>query len=358
MMKLFSKKLAPLAIIVIVTIAGYFIWDSFRDKGFGEGFVSGNGRIEGTEIDISTKLGGRIEDVLVKEGDFVKASQPLAHMQIQTLDAQLNEAKARYQEAVNQEINAKAQIALRQSDKVATEAIVAQRQSELTAAQSRLRRINALVKDGAISAQDRDDSKAQTNSAQAAVTAARAQVGSAQAAIDAARAQATGALSTVKAAQATIDRIQADINDSQLIAPRDGRIQYKIAQPGEVLGAGGKVLNMIDLSDIYMTFFLPEQVAGKVAIGSNVRIILDASPENIIPATITFVSSTAQFTPKTVETQSERQKLMFRVKAQISPKLLKKNIEQVKTGLPGVVWVKLDANTAWPEKLNKNLLEE
>lgn len=357
-MKLTAQKLIPLAVVIVLALIGYFAWSAYKDKGLGEDFISGNGRIEGTEIDISTKLAGRIEDVLVKEGDFVKVSQPLAHMQIQTLDAQLNEAKAKHQEAVNNEANAQAQIALRQSDKAAKQAVVVQRASELTAAQNRFRRLRALVKDGAISAQELDDSRAQTDSAQAAVTAAKAQVSSAQAAIDAAKAQAIGAQSTVKAAQATIDRIQADINDSQLVAPRNGRIQYRIAQPGEVIGAGGKVLNMIDLSDIYMTFFLPEQAAGKVAIGSEVRIVLDASPDRVIPATITFVASAAQFTPKTVETQSERQKLMFRVKAQISPKLLQKNIEQVKTGLPGVVWVKLNPNTQWPDKLNQNLLKE
>jgi HlyD family secretion protein len=109
---------------------------------------------------------------------------------------------------------------------------------------------------------------------------------------------------------------------------------------------------MIDLSDVYMTFFLPETAAGRVAIGSEARIILDAAPEYVIPANISFVASTAQFTPKTVETASERQKLMFRVRAQIPPALLRKHLEQVKTGLPGVAWVKLDADAAWPDELS------
>ncbi|MQU09718.1 HlyD family efflux transporter periplasmic adaptor subunit, partial [Pseudomonas helleri] len=78
--------------------------------------------------------------------------------------------------------------------------------------------------------------------------------------------------------------------------------QLRVAQPGEVLGAGGRVLNLVDLSDVYMTFFLPETVAGKVALGSEVRILLDAAPHLVIPAKVSFVSSVAQFTPKTVET--------------------------------------------------------
>ncbi|MFZ3121101.1 MAG: HlyD family efflux transporter periplasmic adaptor subunit, partial [Variovorax sp.] len=150
---------------------------------------------------------------------------------------------------------------------------------------------------------------------------------------------------------ATIARIQADITDSALTAPRDGRVQYRVAQPGEVLAAGGKVLNLVDLSDVYMTFFLPETVAGRVALGSDVRIVLDAAPGFVIPAKVSFVASTAQFTPKTVETASERQKLMFRVKARIDPQLLKNNLAQVKTGLPGVAWLKLDDKAEWPAQL-------
>jgi HlyD family secretion protein len=108
---------------------------------------------------------------------------------------------------------------------------------------------------------------------------------------------------------------------------------------------------------VYITFFLPETVAGRVALGSEVRIILDAAPEYVIPATVSFVASAAQFTPKTVETASERQKLMFRVRAQISQELLRKHLNQVKTGLPGVAWVKLDAKAEWPQNLSVRVPE-
>ncbi len=136
-----------------------------------------------------------------------------------------------------------------------------------------------------------------------------------------------------------------------LTAPRGGRVQYRIAQPGEVLAAGGKILNLVDLADVYMTFFVPEAVAGKVALGSDVRIVLDAAAQYVIPGKVSFVASTAQFTPKTVETASERQKLMFRVKARIDRELLQKNLTQIKTGLPGVAWLKLDAQAQWPPEL-------
>jgi HlyD family secretion protein len=155
----------------------------------------------------------------------------------------------------------------------------------------------------------------------------------------------------VDAAQAAIESIDADLVDSTLVSPRDGRVQYRVAQPGEVLSAGGRVLNLVDLGDVYMTFFLPTAQAGRVALGAEVRLVLDAAPQYLIPARVTYVADVAQFTPKTVETQEERQKLMFRVKAKIPTELLKKHITQVKTGLPGVAYVKLASDAAWPESL-------
>jgi HlyD family secretion protein len=128
-------------------------------------------------------------------------------------------------------------------------------------------------------------------------------------------------------------------------------VQYRVAQPGEVLSAGGRVLNLVDLGDVYMTFFLPETTVGRVAMGTEARLVLDAAPQYVIPASVSFVASTAQFTPKTVETAEERQKLMFRVRAKIAPELLKKHLQQVKTGLPGVAWVRLDPKAPWPKFL-------
>ncbi|GAA5232921.1 HlyD family efflux transporter periplasmic adaptor subunit [Verticiella sediminum] len=356
-MSVSRKSLILGALVVLIAAAGYYVWQQSHENGPGEGYASGNGRIEATEIDVATKLGGRVVDILVDEGAFVKAGDVLGHMQTDTLQAQLAEAQANRQQAINAAASAQAQVAVRQSEKAASEAQLMQRETELANAQQRLQRSESLVRSGATSTQQRDDDRAAMRGAQAAITAAKAQIAAADATIMAAEAQVVGAQSSVKATEATITRIEADIRDSQLVAPRDGRVQYKIAQPGEVLGAGGKVLNLVDLSDVYMTFFLPETVAGRVALGSEARIILDAAPQYVIPATISFVAATAQFTPKTVETASERQKLMFRVRAQIDRELLQKYLTQVKTGLPGVAWVKLAGQADWPEELRTRLPE-
>ena len=349
-----KKWIAPAA-IALIAAAAYFAWNASRDSGPGAGFVQGNGRIEATEIDIATKLPGRLAEVLAAEGDFVQAGTALARMDVAALQAQRSEAVARHAQAQHGVATAHAQVALRESDLRATQAQVALRESELDAAQRRLARSTELARAGAASQQELDDDRARQRSAQAGVTASKAQVDAARAAIQAARTQVTGAEAQVAAAQASIERIDADLHDATLTAPRDGRVQFRIAQEGEVLGAGGRVLNLVDLSDVYMTFFLPETAAGRVAIGSEARIILDAAPHIVIPATISFVSATAQFTPKTVETASERQKLMFRVRAQIDRELLARHLQQVKTGLPGVTWVKLDANTPWPATLQPNV---
>jgi hypothetical protein len=173
--------------------------------------------------------------------------------------------------------------------------------------------------------------------------------------LPASRSQVVEAKAAVKAAQATIQRISADIDDSALRAPSAGRAQYRLAQPGEVLGAGGKVISMLDLEDVYMIVFLPETTAGKLAIGAEARLVFDAAPQYVVPARVIFVASEAQFTPKTVETATERQKLVFRVKAQIDPLLLRKYWTRVKAGMPGVAYMRIDPNTPWPQTLSVRL---
>jgi HlyD family secretion protein len=326
-------------------------WILFRPRGPGVGIVSGNGRIEATEIDIATKLSGRLGKLLVREGDFVESGQPLAEMQTDVLGAQRDEARALARHATNTVTSALAQVSARQGQKAVAQASIQQRASELDAVKRRLARTEQLHTDGAAPAQELDDARAVVRNAEAALAGAQASLASAQASVEAAQAEAMGAASSVTATLATVTRIEADIEDSRLKSPRSGRVQYLVAQAGEVLAAGGKVLNLVDLSDVYLTFFLPEAAAGRVALGADVHLVLDALPQYVIPAQVSFVASTAQFTPKTVETASERQKLMFRVRARIDRALLLKHLSVVKTGLPGVAWIRLDPATPWPDNL-------
>ncbi|MFT5138016.1 MAG: HlyD family secretion protein [Arenicella sp.] len=161
----------------------------------------------------------------------------------------------------------------------------------------------------------------------------------------------------MEAAQARIQRLQSNIADSTLKAPINGRVLYRLAEPGEVLGSGGKVLSLLDLTDVYMSIYLPTSEAGKVGIGSEARIVLDAIPQYTLPATVTFVSAQAQFTPKAVETREQRDKLMFRVKVKLDSQLLKDHIKYVKTGLPGLAYILLAPEKEWPALLQVRVPE-
>lgn len=352
-----KKKWLP-AVTLAVTAAGvigYFVWIHFHSAKLPAGFISSNGRIEATEVDVAAKLAGRILNELVDEGDLVKAGQVVAHMDIATLEAQRREAVAKLGMSKSAVEAARSTQVQKENEKAANIAVVAQREADLDLATKKLARARRLIGMSAISQEDFDTENSAFFSARAAVSTAKANVAAAEAAIATAKAMVIAAEANVVSAQATIERIQSDIDDSTLKAPRAGRVQYRVAQPGEVLNAGGKVLNMIDLNDVYMTFFLPTDWAGRVKMGAEARLVLDAAPQFVIPAKVTFVADVAQFTPKTVETAEERQKLTFRIKAHIAPELLKKYVRDVKTGLPGVAYVQLDSQAEWPANLQVRL---
>jgi HlyD family secretion protein len=345
------------AALLILGAGAYYAWTQLNTGRLPEGIAAGNGRIEAVEIDVSARDPGRIKEILVNEGDFVTAGQVIARMDTEQLQARRREAGAQLQQAIIGVDTAKSLVTQRVSEKAAAEAVVAQRNAELDAAQKRLARSAKLAGKGNVSEQVLDDDRARAQGAQAAVNAAEAQLAATDAAIGAAKSQVVGAEAAVDAAKATIQRIDADLDDSLLKSPRDGRVQFRVAEPGEVLAAGGRVLNLVDLGDVYMTFFLPTEQAGLIALGAEARLVLDAAPQYIIPARISYVADVAQFTPKTVETASERQKLMFRVKARIDPELLRKYIRQVKTGLPGMAYVRLKPDAPWPSDLQGMLVQ-
>jgi HlyD family secretion protein len=377
------RRLILAAVAIAALAAGFHAWQRSRVEALPPGIVSGNGRLEGTEIDIATKTAGRVKDVLVREGDFVDAGQVVAQMDTESLAAELRQTEAKIRQAQSGAATASALARQRRESKASAAALIAQRrharqtaaemvgqrESEVAFAESELKRSLELYEKGFIAAQRLDADRTRVRSAAAALAAARSQVAEAQAALETAQAQAAELESAIKAAesqvsesefsveaaQAATEKIKADIADATLRTPRAGRVLFRTAEPSEVLPAGGKVLTVLDISDVYMTFFLPETAAGRVALGAEARLVLDAAKQYVVPAKISFVASTAQFTPKTVETASEREKLVFRVKATIDPELLKKHRAQVKTGLPGLAYVKVDPQAQWPASLEVKL---
>lgn len=300
----------------------------FDEDGVPDGFAASNGRLEATEVDVASKLAGRLTEVAAREGDRVEADAIVARIDTESLESQLRQSEAEMRRS-------------HQESEYAS-AVVAQRESELELSQRELRRLQRLASQGQFVSEE-------------SVDQARTAVRTAEAALRAARVQVIAAEAGVEAAAATIERIGVDIADSALRAPRSGRVLYRLAEPGEIVGVGGRVLTLLDLSDVYMVIFLPETVVGRVALNAEARIVLDAAPEYVIPASVSYVSSRAQFTPKQVETRSAREKLSFRVKLQIDPELLARYEPLVKAGVPGVAYVRLAPETDWPPHLQPKL---
>ncbi|HEX7376856.1 MAG TPA: biotin/lipoyl-binding protein, partial [Pirellulales bacterium] len=231
--------------MIVVGGLGYFEWKSLQPQELPAGFAKSNGRIEAVEIDIAAKIAGRLVSVLAQEGDFVTAGQLLAQMDTKVLQAQLREAEAEFRRAKTNVTTAQSTLTQRQSEKAAADAVVVQHEAELDLAKSNFARTEKLVKTGATTKEQFDTDKAAYYTAVATVSRAKADVAAGDAAISTANSEIIAAEASVGAAQATIERIQADIDDSALRSPCDGRVQFRISQPGEVLSAGGKVLNMV-----------------------------------------------------------------------------------------------------------------
>ena len=345
-----NRKIA-LGLALVASVLALLWWSPWQKTAAEEGLVGGNGRLEATEVLVCSRLSGRLVSFSVEEGDFVAAGQTVAQLEQMSLVAQRDEAIARVQQAREALAAARQAIAARVSEQAAAQARVTQRQNDWQAAERSLQRTRELAREGFFSRQRLDDDATREQSQRAVLTATRAEAAAAAIAIAAARAQMTGAEANVSVQQAALRRVEVDLAETNLKAPREGRVQYRVAQPGEVLAAGARVLSLVDVSDVYFTFFLPEVAAGRLALGSEVRIVLDATPERVIPARVSFVASVAQFTPKTVETASERQKLVFRVRAQVAPALLRQHRDEIKSGLPGVAFIKLDDSRPWPKRL-------
>lgn len=299
------------------------IWKHFSGERLPAEIVSTNGRLEAEQVLVSAKFAGRVSQVLVEEGQTVDAGAVVARMDTAELDAQL--------------LGAQAQVRRAERSAAEAEAAIAQRESERILARQEFERASSLAQKGYGTIQQQDQRRSQLDASEAAYRAASASLDAAEASADAARAD--------------VARIQSQLTDAVLVAPRRGRVEYKLVQSGEVVAAGAPIATLLDLSDVYMTVFLPARVAGRLSLGDEARIVLDPAPDLVVPATVSFVATQAQFTPKTVETADEREKLMFRVKLRIAPALLKQYESLVKVGVRGLAYVRTNAKTAWPAHL-------
>ena len=311
-----------LAILAGGAGASYYWWQRLQAR-LPPGIAFGNGRLEADEINIDTKYAGRIAQMLADEGDLVAAGQVVARMDTQDLAASLKKSQAQVLQARRAVDEANAN--------------VAQQKTQVLLAQQEFDRATTLLKKGFQTQEVVDQRQQQLDGANAALSASTARV--------------TESEHALEAATHDVELYNVEIADNTLVAPREGRIQYRIANIGEVLPAGGKVFAMLDTSYVYMDIYLPTEAAGKVRFGAEARIVLDAYPKVAIPAKVSFIASQAQFTPKIVETQSERDKLMFRIRVRIDPERLRGRADIVRSGLPGITYVLTDPAATWPASL-------
>ncbi|NPV22146.1 HlyD family secretion protein [Bradyrhizobium aeschynomenes] len=322
-----KRRMWPLVVLLVLLAGaaggGGYVWWQRLHPPLPLGISVSNGRIEADEIDIATKYAGRVAELRADIGDLVEAGQIVARMDSKELQQSLSKATAQAEQAQHVIDQARASLA--------------QLRAQKTLAEQEMDRTRSLLQNGWTTRELADQRQQALDAAIAGVAGAQARISEAERGLEAARHDV--ALYTVQ------------IADNSLIAPKAGRIQYRLANVGEVLGAGGKVFTMLDIGYVYIDVFLPTEEVGKIKVGSDARIVLDAYPDRPIPAKVAFVASQAQFTPKTVETRSERDKLMFRIRVRVDPDRLAAHADAVRSGLPGVAYVRWNPDVAWPARL-------
>ncbi|MGE4326029.1 MAG: HlyD family secretion protein [Pseudodonghicola sp.] len=299
----------------------------FGGKDRYDNVASSNGRLEAQSVDVATKYAGRLTEVIAHEGDIVEAGAVMARIDDRDTQAQLNAAKATVLRA--------------RASKQIAEAAVMQAESALSVAQTNYKRISQLNADGHAADSVLDDATNTLKAAEASLASAKAQIADADA--------------MIAASEADVERLNVSLDDLTIRAPLKGRVLYRLHEPGEVVAAGSSIFTMLDLTQVYMNIYLTAPVVGPLAVNDEARLILDPVPEYVIPARVTFIAPESQFTPKAVETQEEREELVFRVKLTIPRELLEKFEDQVKVGVRGLGFVRTDPEAPWPADLQIKL---
>lgn len=317
MRKVIKKSVIVVVLVLLAGILVFYLYINKDKNALPQGFVMGNGRLEATEVDIATKLAGRLTEVLAKEGDFVDKDQIVAKIDASTLQALLKQAEAEVKRAKQ----------ARETTLSRVEGIRVKRDLAL----KELERSNTLFAKNIFTQQEHDRNRTVKETYDAEYAAAKSLIVETEGAIESAVAQT--------------ERLKTEINDCMLRSPIKGQVLSRLSEPGEVLPNGGKVLTIIDNTDIYMNVYLSEQYAGIIPLGGDAKVVLDAIPDRQFLARVAYVSAKAQFTPKEVETTEERQKLVFRVRIRFQ----EFNDPRLKPGMPGVAYIRLNPSAKWTE---------
>lgn len=312
-MKKLKKFIFPL--LMIVAIASFLAYQKIsadKDR-LPENIIAGNVRLEMGRTDIASLYAGKIEDIFVNEGDEISVGQPLVKLE---------------------DTQAAAQLAAAQSAKARAEAALNAQKQKQANADLDLKNAQNLYKENLVSTSELQKRQIQVKAEKSGIDAARA-------AVDEANAQ--------------MARIENINNDMTLKSPLDGTVEYRLADKGEVVGAGMKIISVLDPTDISAQIFVPVGRLPEIAVGDDARLIIDGL-DAVFPAKVSFIANQAQFTPKYVETKSEREKLMFRVKLVIDKDIALKYKHYLKGGLTATAYISTNKN--FPENLTVKLPKE
>jgi HlyD family secretion protein len=307
------KSLAMMAMILLAACGG-------EKKG-----ASATGSLEMVEVDLAPMQPARVVEMRVREGDTVRAGQVLAVLeqpatesQVPQTEASVSSARARLRDL---------QAGPREAEVARAQAELRARQAEADRAARELRRVRALEEAGAISRQALDNARAAATLAAAQRDAARESLrvlrqGTRSEQVQAARAEVSGAQAALQAARRTA-------NELTLVAPADGIVITRIAEPGEVLGAGQPALTLGDPRRPWTRVYVGPATLPLLRTGQEVTATLDGHPERTFRGRIASINARAEFTPRVALTEDEREDLLFGVRVEFDD-----TTGMLKAGLP------------------------
>ncbi len=313
-------------VVVLAALIALRLWRQAQALAAPSG---GSGEIEGTAVDLSSRVGARIVAVPVREGQRVAKGDLLVQLDCADPEAQLAEAEARLAAARAQAVAAGAQIQASTRSRVAagaaTEAARAQAsalEAQRDAAERQAKRLAGLTADVPESSIDQTRSSAaglahQTAAAKASASASAEQVRAAEGGVRAATAQAEAAVAQVRAAEAAVARVRLLAGECEIRAPRDAEVATLPHEAGELVSPGAVLARLVDLSEVKATFYLPNAEVGAVKPGARALVVADAWPGERFEGTVRTVALEAEFTPRNIQTRSDRDRLVYPVEVTV-----------------------------------------
>lgn len=322
------KIIRPIVVLVVLAVIAYFVVNHFvngKNNGKNRDVIETSGVVEAIEVRVGTKIPGTITELLVEEGDQVKKDDVIAriddtdlHIQLDGAEAAVEQAKALYSDTLK---------GLRPQEIDQLESMAALKKAQLEKAQLDYQRKNELSKSGVLPINESDMAEKQMVMAQKDYDTAVEQLRIAR--LGGRADQQKAASWALKRAEATVAELQKKISDSEILSPINGRVSVKNMEEGEIAAAGSTIVTVIDLERPWVRGFVPEYKLGRVKLGMEAEIHSDSYPDKKYIGTIRYISPEAEFTPKNVQTQEERVKLVYAVKIYID------NPEQeLKPGMP------------------------